>query len=126
MGNVVYGTGLAMEIPEGHVGLLFARSSNSKKTLWLTNFVGIIDSGYRGEVKMKFRSSLFTVSWWTKLLNWLGLTGINFTYCACEEYEVGDKIGQLIIMPYPKIEFEQVDWLTPSDRSEGSYGSTGR
>ena len=47
---IIYGTGLAVEIPEGYVGLIFPRSSNSKKNLLLTNSVGVIDSGYRGEI----------------------------------------------------------------------------
>ena len=54
-GNVVYGTGIALEIPNGYVGLVFPRSSNSKKHLLLTNSVGVIDSGYRGEVTFKCR-----------------------------------------------------------------------
>jgi deoxycytidine triphosphate deaminase len=55
--NVVYGTGLSMEIPNGYVGLVFPRSSNSKKDLYLTNHVGVIDSGYRGEIMLKFRKT---------------------------------------------------------------------
>ena len=57
-GNVEYGTGLAMEIPEGYVGLIFARSSISKQDLSLANAVGVIDSGYRGEIKFKFKPTL--------------------------------------------------------------------
>ena len=52
---IEYGTGLAIEIPEGHVGLVFPRSSVSKKDLFLANAVGVIDSGYRGEVKLRFK-----------------------------------------------------------------------
>ena len=54
-GNICYGTGLAFEIPEGYVGLIFPRSSNCKKDIILTNCVGVIDSGYRGEVSFKFK-----------------------------------------------------------------------
>mgnify|MGYP006379072781 FL=1 len=54
-GNVCYGTGLAFEIPKGFVGLLFPRSSNTKKDLVLGNSVGVLDSGYRGEVVFKFK-----------------------------------------------------------------------
>src|SRR5690606_10497369 len=61
-GNVVYGTGLAFEIPEGYVGLLFPRSSNSKTDLILSNSVGVLDSGYRGEVMFKFKSSIRIVT----------------------------------------------------------------
>jgi len=101
-GNICYGTGLAMEIPPRYVGLLFPRSSVSKKDLRLCNSVGVIDSGYRGEIMLKFRDQ----------------TNSN-------PYEVGDRIGQLIIMPYPRIDFEQVGELTPTDRGSGGYGSTG-
>lgn len=100
---VTYDTGLAIEIPKGHVGLLFPRSSIYKTSLDLTNAVGVIDSGYRGSIMFKFR--------------------------YVEEgmvYDVGDRVGQLIILPYPEIEFEEVDELSETDRGEGGYGSTGK
>lgn len=102
--NFVYGTGLAFEIPEGYLGLIFPRSSNAKKDVILSNCVGVIDSGYRGEVTFKFKSFL----------------------PMARTYEVGDRIGQLIILPYPKIEFEEVEELSESERGEGGYGSTGK
>lgn len=98
---VTYDTGLAIEIPKGHVGLLFPRSSIYKTSLDLTNAVGVIDSGYRGSIMFKFR--------------------------YVEEgmvYDVGDRVGQLIILPYPHIEFEEVDELSDSERGEGGFGST--
>lgn len=100
---VTYDTGLAVEIPEGHVGLLFPRSSVSKTTLNLANSVGVIDSGYRGSIMLKFR--------------------------YLEEgdvYDVGDRVGQLLILPYPAIEFEEVEELSSTERGEGGFGSTGR
>lgn len=103
--NVCYGTGLAIEIPEGHVGLLFPRSSISKTDLTLRNSVGIIDSGYRGEITFKFNNILMS---------------------SCEPYNVKERIGQLIIMPYPTIEFEEVKELSTTERGEGGYGSTGK
>lgn len=103
-GNVVYHTGLAIEIPQGYVGLLFPRSSNSKKDLFMTNHVGVIDSGYRGEIMFKFRR---TVSF------------------RADIYEIGDRIGQLIIIPYPEIQFEEVEELSNTERGSGGYGSTG-
>lgn len=103
-GNVVYNTGLAFEIPEGYVGLLFPRSSNSKKGLLLSNSVGVIDSGYRGEVSFKF-----------KVLN-----------SSMGVYKVGERIGQILIIPYPQIEFEEVEELSETERGTGSYGSTGK
>ena len=61
--NVCYGTGLAFEIPEGYMGLVFPRSSISKKDLTLSNSVGVIDSGYRGEVFLKFRGKKYLCDW---------------------------------------------------------------
>lgn len=109
-GNVVYGTGLAFEIPFGFVGYIFPRSSNAKKDLILSNSVGVIDSGYRGEVIFKFKSQLSLTEFRRK----------DFNDC----YEVGDRVGQLIIMPIPKIEFIEVDELSSTDRGVGGFGST--
>lgn len=125
-GNMVYGTGLAFEIPKGYVGLLFPRSSNAKKDLMLTNCVGVLDSDYRGEVFFKFRpmyhnvkngifsriASLFTGK--------KTVTTFNF-----EEYEIGDRIGQIVTLKHPKINFVEVDELSETDRV-GGYGSTGK
>ena len=104
-GNAVYGSGVAMEIPQGYVGLVFPRSSNAKKDLLLSNSVGVIDSGFRGEISFKFKRLHFVES---------------------EEYFIGDRIGQIIIMPYPEIEFVEVDELSDSERGIGGYGSSGK
>lgn len=110
-GNIVYGTGLAFEIPKGYVGLLFPRSSISKYDMNLTNSTGVLDSGYRGEVFFKFkRPSRF----------------INDFTDACSTYNVGDRIGQIIILPYPQIKFEEVEELSETDRGTGGFGSTGK
>lgn len=103
---VEYGTGLSVEIPDGHVGLLFPRSSVSKYDLVLANSVGVVDAGYRGEVKLRF-----------KHLQYAG--GFNI-------YKVGDKVAQLIILPIPKIELIEVDELSDSERGEGGFGHTGK
>ena len=108
-GNVCYGTSLAFEMPKGFVGLLFPRSSNTKKDLILGNSVGVLDSGYRGEVVFKFRELLPSER------------DIEF---GAREYEVGDRIGQIIIMPYPQVVFNVVDELSSSDRGVGGFGST--
>lgn len=110
-GNVVYGTGLAFEIPRGYVGLLFPRSSNAKKDLLLSNSVGVLDSGYRGEVMFKYRRVEAT---------------FGFERDTPSEYKVGDRIGQIIVLPYPYVRFEVVDELSSSDRGTGGYGSSGR
>lgn len=134
-GNVVYGTGIALEIPEGYVGLVFPRSSNCKKHLLLTNSVGVIDSGYRGEVTFKYRPPM--VVCYKKLKDRLArlllgarrtakCRGVDTETWHLFEYEVGDRVGQLIILPYPKVEFEEVEKLSDSDRGTGGYGSTGK
>lgn len=109
-GNVVYGTNRAFEIPQGYVGLLYPRSSNSKQDLMLSNSVGVIDSGYRGEVMFKFKRTPV----------------YRENEPAPTYYEPGDRIGQLIIMPYPKVVFEEVQTLSNSERGAGGYGSTGK
>lgn len=118
-GNVFYGTGLAFSIPKGFVGYLFPRSSISKKELSLANSVGVIDSGYRGEVIFKFKGS---VSIYETDLNDDG--HFPCIVKSVNTYEVGDKIGQIIIMPIPKITLELVDDLGTSDRGTGAFGST--
>ena len=100
--HITYKTGLAIAIPEGFVGLLFPRSSVYKTGQYLTNSVGVIDSGYRGEIMLKFtRPELDS------------------------QYKVGDRVGQLIIMPYPQIKLEEVEDLGTTDRGRGGFGSTG-
>jgi len=110
-----YGTGLAIEIPEGYVGLLFPRSSCYKKRISLSNSVGVIDSGYRGEITFKYR---------TNYMRWKIDKEFNMD-TSKYEYEIGDRIGQLIIIPYPKIELVEVDELSDSERGIGGYGSSG-
>jgi dUTP pyrophosphatase len=101
----IYGTGLAVEIPKGHVGLLFPRSSVRKYGLILTNSVGVIDSGYRGEIMITFRPAMAG---------------------GAHVYDVGDRVAQLIIMPYPEYESIEVKELSETERGEGGHGSTGK
>lgn len=102
---IEYDTGLAMEIPKGYVGYLFPRSSVSKTDLMLANCVGVVDSGYRGPVKLRFKKS----------------------GCSADvaRYSVGERVGQIIIMPVPDFEFNEVEELTDTDRGDGGFGSTG-
>ncbi len=104
---ISYKTGLSFEIPKGYVGLLFPRSSNSKKDLLLTNSVGVIDSGYRGEVELRFKTIL------------------NGKLENISTYNVGDRVGQIMILPYPKIQFVETDKLSESERGDGGFGSSG-
>lgn len=104
LGYVEYETGIAVEIPEGYVGLLFPRSSISKYELVLCNSVGVIDSGYRGTIKLRFRST----------------NGENPV-----RYTPGNKVGQLVIVPYAKVELEQVEELSDTERGSGGFGRSG-
>lgn len=101
--HITYKTGLSIEIPPGHVGLLFPRSSVYKTKMHLSNSVGVIDSGYRGEIMLKY----------------------SFNNDS-EIYSVGDRVGQILILPYPQITFEETQVLSSSERGEGGYGSTGK
>ena len=108
----VYKTGIALEIPEGYVGLLFPRSSNRKTNAYMCNHVGVVDSGYRGDVMFSFKNR--------------DKIETDVIPALVKPYEVGDKIGQIIIVPYPKISFVEVDELSTSERGTGGHGSTGR
>ena len=96
-------SGIAVEIPEGYVGLIFPRSSIKSTGHRLSNAVGVIDSGYRGSIQAYF----------------------DITDNSLVTYGVGDRFAQLIILPYPQIEFNEIDELSSTDRGEGGFGSTG-
>ena len=103
---LVYHTGIAFEIPRGHVGLLFPRSSIYSKTLWLTNSVGVLDADYRGEVLFKYG------------LRWN-------TRPEAALYNVGERIGQLVVVPIPEVAFIEAESLSETKRGANGYGSTG-
>jgi dUTP pyrophosphatase len=105
--QITYGIGLALEIPNGFVGLIFPRSSVRKTRLMLSNCVGVVDSGYRGELQATFNK-------------------INNDSVSENDYKVGDRIAQIIIIPHPPIEFEEADELSDTERGDGGFGSTGK
>lgn len=98
-----YGTDIAMQLPKGYVGLLFPRSSISNTDHYLRNSVGVIDSGYRGEIKIR----------------------MSIPELGKKEYLIGDKIAQLVIIQLPWVDIEEVKNLNNSDRGEGGFGSSG-
>lgn len=100
---IVYHTGIAVEIPEGYVGLLFMRSSVSKYSVSMTNAVGVIDSCYRGELMIKMKLT---------------------TDAIPTIYQPGEKIAQLVIVPYLKAELNEIEELAETERGEGGFGST--
>ena len=98
-------TGIAAEIPEGYVGLVFARSGlATKRGLAPANKVGVIDSDYRGEI----------------------MVALHNHGAAPAEILQGERIAQLVIVPYVTAEIEETDVLSDTERGEGGFGSTGR
>lgn len=98
-------TGLAIALPEGYAGFVLPRSGlAAKHGISIVNAPGLIDSNYRGELKVI-------------LLN----TDLNESFTI----EIGDRIAQLIVMPVPTINFKQVEELTESQRGESGFGSSG-
>ena len=109
----IYHTGLAFEIPEGYGMLIFPRSSNTKTDCYLGNSVGILDSSYRGELLVVYKPKdsfdiLFPDG--DRKLNILEMTN------EYAPYAVNDKVCQIVILPYPQIEFEEVDELSDTER----------
>jgi len=130
---VEYDTGLAFEVPENYVMLIFPRSSNSKQDLVLANSVGVLDSGYRGSLKLRYKRQYRVRNINNDGITLLQTTNVAFgrniesyIFDANKIYEVGDKVGQIMIIPRPKINFKEVDELTETERGDGGFGSTGK
>lgn len=99
------GTGIAMSIPDGYFGALYARSGlASKQGLRPANCVGVIDSDYRGEICVALHNDSNNP----------------------QTYKNGDRIAQLIIQKCPDVEFEVVDNLDDTERGTGGFGHTGK
>lgn len=101
---VEYDTGLQFQLPEGYTMLIFPRSSNSKKDLLLCNSIGILDAGYTGNLKLRFK---LTTEGYTEKI-----------------YNPGDKVGQIMIIPYPEINFIETEVFNETERGDGGFGST--
>ena len=101
---LVYHTDLAIQIPKGHCGLLVPRSSIWKKSLFLTDSIGIIDSDYTGEIMAVMKSTTDVVP---------------------AVYKEGERFCQLVIVPIPEFTITEVAELDKTDRGEGGFGSTG-
>lgn len=103
--RALIGSGIAVEIPEGHVGLVFPKSGRGvKEGLSIVNSVGVIDSGYRGEV---------------------GLSLINHDKSQPIYIKRDEKVAQLVVVPFVTCELKLVDELSDTSRGEGGFGSTG-
>ena len=105
----MYHSGLAFELPKDYVMLIFPRSSNRKTDYYLCNHVGVLDSGYRGELMFAYKNR----------------TDDRLNYQK-PPYQVGDRIGQIIILPYPIVQMIESDSLEESERGTGGFGSTGK
>ena len=101
--TIVIPTGLSMAIPKGYVGLIYARSSlGTKRGLAPANKVGVIDADYRGEVKVVLYNQSKTI----------------------QTISPQERIAQIIITPYMKVEFKEVEELSETERGQGGFGST--
>jgi dUTP pyrophosphatase len=100
------GTGVAVEIPEGHAGLVLPRSGLARKHgIALVNAPGLIDAGYRGEIRVLL---------------------LNTDPADIFRIEPGDRIAQLLVVDIPATEPVEADSLSESPRGEGGFGSSGR
>ena len=102
--TVKVGTGLAFQIPEGYFGAIFTRSGLAAKGLRPANCVGVADSDYRGEY----------------------IVALHNDSSADMTVAKGDRIAQLVVMPYLSVEFDEVDDLQKTERGTGGFGSTGK
>lgn len=108
------GTGVAVAIPEGYVGYVFARSGlATKRGLRPANCVGVIDSDYRGEIIVALHNDNPEISETNDAL-------------TQEIIKPGERIAQLVLAPYLPIEFEEVKELDNTERGSGGFGSTGK
>ena len=116
--QITYGLGIALEIPKGFVGLVFPRSSIRKTGLQLSNSVGVIDSGYRGELQATFNKLFGGEAMYDEMK-------VNEIQ-PNDFYKVGDRVAQIMIIPHPDVEFNEAGELSDSERGEGGFGSTGK
>jgi dUTP pyrophosphatase len=120
---IEYGTSIAMEIPEGYLGLLFPRSSITNYDLSLKNSVGVIDENYRGEIKFRMATYMSP----QKTFDMFQSLSVDGQYeLKTETYNIGDRIGQLVIVPKVLVDVKEVEALSETNRNEGGYGSSGK
>lgn len=152
MDAFIYHTGIAVEIPVGYCILIFPRSSNRKTDAYMTNHVGVIDSGYRGEILVTFKlrdtstSVVNTIAFFNHIADMSAIDNVNNIkdvanntkefinktitdnnfYNSIKPYGIGDRIAQAIVVKYPTVTFTEVDELSESERGKGGHGSTGK
>ena len=117
------GTGVAIELPEGYVGLVFPRSGLGSKGVNLSNCVGVIDSGYRGEIKAPLHNNRPVVDWDAPYDAWYDVRLADKS--SSMTVERGERICQLVVVPFATCECVEGE-LSETERGEGGFGSTGR
>lgn len=122
----IFGTGLAVEIPKGWFGAMYARSSIYLQPLHKAGGVTVVDSDYRGELMVMFRHVQRTDYNCERLREYLQLLGQEDKFPLMHPYGVGDRIAQIVFQPCAAVDFVEVDDLSPTARGAGGYGSTGR
>jgi dUTP pyrophosphatase len=121
---IEYHTGIAVEIPEGYVGLIFPRSSVTKYDLMLKNCVGIIDSSYRGELVCRFHETKEHLDY-VELENNGLVVHTHQPRIKKNIYEVGERVAQIVFLELPKITLVEALELSDTQRGTGGFGSTG-
>ena len=101
----IYYTGLAVELPEGYGMFPIPQSRNRNTECYIPNTPGLVDGDYRGEVQVTYKT--------------------RDRFSRVQPFKVGEKCGQIVILPCPKIEFEEVEELSKTERGNGGHGSTG-
>jgi dUTP pyrophosphatase len=123
--NVIVHTGIAMEIPKGYVGLLFARSGLScKKGLRPANCVGVIDEDFRGEIIVNFHNDI-NFSTWYNAQNSDDTVKANDFVESFTEFDLHDRVAQMVFVKYEAFNPVEVDSLEDTARGKGGFGSTG-
>ena len=120
----IYHTGLACESEKWYGIFLFPRSSNCKTDAYLTNHTGIVDSYlYRGEIQFRYKNrDKYRKSFWEWLSGKVDLERrLNFA-----PYKPGDRVGQMVVFPYPKVTIWEFNELSETERGTGGFGSTGK
>lgn len=126
-GSMVCDTGIAMEIPKGYVGLVFPRGSIHKTYFRLSNSVGVVDSDFRGSVKVLFKDTIGEHTRTHLLRSNTDANGnLNYNVDVSGVYKVGDRVAQIVFMKLPKIEFVEATSLSVTKRGDGMLGSTGK
>lgn len=121
---IEYGTGIAVEIPEGYAGLVFPRSSVTKYDLILKNCVGVIDASYRGEIRCRFYDTEKNKDYFTMPT----CSVVNKIYNPRNNkkiYEIGDRVAQIVFIELPKVTLVEAGELSDTQRGSGGFGHTG-